>query len=133
MHENVELSSLDLRYEGHRLRDDARESRRLGVMVQRGIEEPLEGVDTCEARFLLNGFKRCRCARSWGWIVYPTCRWAGGGDGHAAKQCIIDNTNLAASAGPGKQAVIVAEMASFADLWLSVPLPRDSPSQPQGG
>ena len=27
-----------------------------------GIEEPLEGVDSSESRFLLNGFKRYRCA-----------------------------------------------------------------------
>jgi hypothetical protein len=61
--ENVELSSLDLRYEGHRLRDDAREARLLASMAQRGIEEPLEGVDTPDGRFLLDGFKRYRCAR----------------------------------------------------------------------
>jgi hypothetical protein len=71
MSENVELSSLDLRYEGHRLRDDAREARVLASIVQRGIEEPLEGVDTCEARFLLNGFKRCRCAKKLGLDCVP--------------------------------------------------------------
>ena len=62
MSESVELSTLDLRYEGHRLRDDAREARLLASIAERGIEEPLEGVDTAEGRFLLNGFKRCRCA-----------------------------------------------------------------------
>ena len=46
MSEIVELSSLDLRYEGHRLRDDAREARLLASIAERGIEEPLEGVDT---------------------------------------------------------------------------------------
>jgi hypothetical protein len=34
--------------------------------------------------------------------------------GHAAKQCIIDNTNLARLRGSGKRAVIVPEMACFA-------------------
>ncbi len=71
MRENVELSSLDLRYEGHRLRDDAREARVLASIVQRGIEEPLEGADTCEARFLLNGFKRCRSAKKLGLDCVP--------------------------------------------------------------
>jgi hypothetical protein len=66
MREHVELSSLDLRYEGHRLRDNAREARLLASIAERGIEEPLEGVDTAEARFLLNGFKRRRCARKLG-------------------------------------------------------------------
>ena len=63
MSENVELSSLDLRYEGYRLRDDAREARLMASIVTRGIEEPLEGVDAAEHRFLLNGFKRYRCAK----------------------------------------------------------------------
>jgi len=62
MSESVELFSLDLRYEGHRLRDDAHEARLMASIARWGIEEPLEGVDTPESRFLLNGFKRYRCA-----------------------------------------------------------------------
>ena len=54
MREMVELLSLDLRYEGHRLRDDAREARLLASIAERGIEEPLEGVDTPDARLLLD-------------------------------------------------------------------------------
>jgi hypothetical protein len=71
MRENVELSSLDLRYEGHRLRDDAREARVLASIAERGIEEPLEGVDTSAARFLLDGFKRCRSAKKLGIDCIP--------------------------------------------------------------
>jgi hypothetical protein len=37
--------------------------------------------------------------------------------GCAAKQCIIDNTNLARLRGSGSRAVIVPEMASFAQLY----------------
>ena len=37
--------------------------------------------------------------------------------GYAAKQCIIDNTNLARLRGSGKQAVIVPEMVSFAQRY----------------
>jgi len=66
MSQIVELSSLDLRYEGHRLRDDAREARLLASIAERGIEQPLEGVDTPEGRFLLNGFKRWRSAKKLG-------------------------------------------------------------------
>ena len=61
MSENVERSTLQLRYEGHRLRDDAGEARLLASIAERGIEEPLQGVDTQEGRFLLDGFKRYRC------------------------------------------------------------------------
>jgi hypothetical protein len=71
MRETVELSSLDLRYEGHRLRDHAREARLLASIAQRGIEEPLEGVDTPDARLLLDGFKRCRSAKKLGIACVP--------------------------------------------------------------
>jgi hypothetical protein len=71
MSEIVELSSLDLRYEGHRLRDATREARLLASIAERGIEEPLEGVDVIDGRLLLNGFKRCRCAKKLGIKAVP--------------------------------------------------------------
>ena len=40
MNASVELSALELRYEGHRLRDDAREAHLLASIAQRGIEKP---------------------------------------------------------------------------------------------
>jgi len=63
MVENVELGSIDLRYETYRIRDKRDEARLLDSIAQRGIEKPLEGVDTEQGRFLLNGFKRFRCAK----------------------------------------------------------------------
>jgi hypothetical protein len=66
MAREVELSILDLRYESYRMRNPALEARLLASMAQRGIEEPLEGVDTNERILLLNGFKRYRCARRLG-------------------------------------------------------------------
>jgi len=71
MSEMIERSSLDLRYEGHRLRDNAREARLLASIAERGIEEPLEGVDALDARFLLNGFKRFRSATKLGLDCVP--------------------------------------------------------------
>lgn len=71
MSENVELSSLDLRYEGYRLRDDAREARVLMSITQRGIDDPLEGVDRPPLRILLNGFKRLRSAKKLGMGCVP--------------------------------------------------------------
>lgn len=71
MSENVELSSLNSRYERYRLRDDAGEARLLASIARRGIEEPLEGVDTPEERFLLDGFKRRRCAEKLGLHCVP--------------------------------------------------------------
>jgi predicted transcriptional regulator len=53
---------LDLRYESYRMKQPAAEARLLASISQRGITEPLEGVDGPEGRILLNGFKRYRCA-----------------------------------------------------------------------
>jgi hypothetical protein len=59
----IALSQLDLRYEDYRLKQAALEARLLTSIAQRGIEEPLEGVDVELVPVLLNGFKRYRCAR----------------------------------------------------------------------
>ena len=40
MSETVERSSLDLRYEGYRIRNAAAEARLLASIAERGIEEP---------------------------------------------------------------------------------------------
>ncbi len=71
MAREVELSALDLRYEGFRMRNDALEARLLSSIAQSGIEEPLEGVDRQGASILLNGFKRYRCARKLGIEMLP--------------------------------------------------------------
>jgi predicted transcriptional regulator len=59
----IEISSLDLRYEGYRMKNPVLEGRLLASIAQRGIQEPLEGVRASEGFILLNGFKRHRCAR----------------------------------------------------------------------
>ncbi len=71
MSETVERTSLDLRYQTYRLRDKAHEARLLASIAERGIEQPLEGVDTSQGRFLLNGFKRYRCATKLGIECLP--------------------------------------------------------------
>jgi len=69
--ENVERSTLGLRYEDHRLRDKGGEARLLASIAERGIEQPLQGVDTAEGRFLLDGFKRYRCCDKLGIDCVP--------------------------------------------------------------
>ena len=71
MGQTVELSTIDARYEGHRLRDTVREAHLLASISERGIEQPLEGVDTAQGRLLLDGFKRYRCARKLGIACVP--------------------------------------------------------------
>ena len=63
MANEVELASLDLRYECFRLKAAAVEERLLASIASRGIQEALEGVEVAGQKVLLNGFKRYRCAR----------------------------------------------------------------------
>lgn len=60
---DVELSQLDLRYEGYRMKHAGLEDRLLSSLAQCGIQEPLEGALVDSSCILLNGFKRHRCAQ----------------------------------------------------------------------
>jgi len=72
MHCEVEISSLDLRYEGHRLRHLPSEKALLSSILENGIREPLMGVIPEKAQpILLDGFKRVRCCRVLGIGVAP--------------------------------------------------------------
>jgi hypothetical protein len=63
MVEQVEITSFDLRYEGHRIRSAGAERSLLLSIAAHGIREPLQGVDNGGERILLDGFKRLRCAK----------------------------------------------------------------------
>jgi hypothetical protein len=71
MVQEVELGSLDGRYESYRMRQRAVEARLLDSIAERGITDPLEGVDLDGRHVLLNGFKRWRCARKLGLHTAP--------------------------------------------------------------
>jgi ParB-like chromosome segregation protein Spo0J len=71
MPQTVERSSLDLHYQSYRLRNDAAEARLLASIAERGIQQPLSGVDTPQGRLLLDGFKRYRCATKLGIECVP--------------------------------------------------------------
>ena len=63
MVEQVEVSSFDLRYQGCRMRCPGAERALLLSILEKGIRDPLQGVDTEQSRILLDGFKRYRCAK----------------------------------------------------------------------
>jgi hypothetical protein len=67
----VEISSFDLRFEDHRLRNQASERILLASISEKGVRDPLQGVDMGDARILLNGFKRYRCAKKLGIGIVP--------------------------------------------------------------
>ena len=46
MVEQVEISSLDLRYQGYRMRCPGAEKALLLSILEKGIRDPLQGIDT---------------------------------------------------------------------------------------
>ncbi|MFO7640357.1 MAG: KorB domain-containing protein [Candidatus Competibacteraceae bacterium] len=109
MNESVERSSLDLRYEGYRLRNEAAEARLLASISERGIEEPLGGVDTPQGRVLLDGFRRNRCAARLGIECVPYVSW--GAD---------ETLGIASLLGARRQrSLSILEQARFVDELLS--------------
>ena len=71
MVEQVEISSLDLRYQGCRMRCPGAEKALLLSILEKGFRDPLQGVDTEQCRILLDGFKRYRCAKKLGISIVP--------------------------------------------------------------
>lgn len=79
MVEKVEISSFDLRYDSYRMKSPRAEKALLNSILEHGIREPLQGVDSPDSpgssvssgssgagsrsRILLDGFKRYRCAQ----------------------------------------------------------------------
>ena len=105
MTNEVERDSLDLRYEGFRLKVPAVEERLLGSIAQRGIEEPLEGVEVQGRAVLLNGFKRYRCARKLRLATVPYSSL--GQDAAAAILSLLRTSN--------DRALNILEQAAFID------------------
>jgi hypothetical protein len=72
---DLELSDLDLRYQGHRLQQPRLEEQLLASIAKVGIQEPLQGVRHGSGAILLNGFKRARCARQLHLRTVPFASW----------------------------------------------------------
>jgi ParB/RepB/Spo0J family partition protein len=109
MSETVERSSLDLRFEGYRLRDESAEARLLASISERGIEEPLAGVDTPQGRVLLDGFRRNRCAAKLGIECVPYVCW--GTDETLGIACLLEARR--------QRPLSILEQARFVDELLS--------------
>ena len=110
MAREIELSTLDLRYESFRMRNEALEARLLSSIVQSGIEEPLEGVDRQGASILLNGFKRYRCARKLGIEMAP---YTSLGEDEAVGIMSLLRTSNNKTLGILEQAVFIDELKNL--------------------
>ncbi len=72
MTEQIETSSIDLRYESYRMKSKNAEKMLLDSILTNGIRNPLQGIDTKDGlRILLNGFKRIRCAKNLNISIVP--------------------------------------------------------------
>jgi hypothetical protein len=72
MAEQVEISSLDIRYESCRMKSQNAEKQLLASILEHGIRDALWGVDTQQGgRILLDGFKRYRCAQKLNMGIVP--------------------------------------------------------------
>jgi hypothetical protein len=72
---DIELSQLDVRYQGHRLPQPRLEEKLLSAVAERGIERPLHGVCRGTTAILLDGFKRYRCAHKLRLPTVPFASW----------------------------------------------------------
>jgi hypothetical protein len=116
MPHEVELSSLDLRYERLRMKNRKQEGRLLSSIRERGIEEPVEGVDTQGLRVLLNGFKRCRCARKLGIATLP---YTSLGEDESAAIVALLRISKATSLGILEQAGFIDELRTMQQLSVA--------------
>jgi hypothetical protein len=71
MVEQVEITRFDLRYQDCRMRSPGAEKALLLSILEKGVREPLCGIDSEPHRILLDGFKRYRCAKKLGVGIVP--------------------------------------------------------------
>jgi len=116
MSETIERSSLDLRYQGYRLRNDAAEARLLASIVERGIQQPLRGVDVPQGRRLLDGFKRCRCAEK---LHIECVPYVSLGEEEATGIIHLMRVDQQKALGILEQAKFVAELLSMHDMSVA--------------
>jgi hypothetical protein len=116
MVEQVEISSFDLRYQGCRMRCPGAEKALLLSILDKGIRDPLQGIDTKQCRILLDGFKRYRCAKKLGIGIVPYCSLSS--DEATGIIELIRRSN-ATSLGILEQAKLIDELKSVHHMSVS--------------
>lgn len=109
MPENIEISSLDLRYEAYRLKSPGGEKILLGSILENGIRDPVQGVDIEGRHILLDGFKRYRCAVKLGIGIVP---YTSLGDDEAWGFILLLRASNAKSLSILEQARLIDELKS---------------------
>ncbi len=111
MIEEIEITSLDLRYGNCRLKSPGAERVLLSSIAEKGITDALQGVNTNDAgnerRILLDGFKRYRCATRLGISIVPYCSL---GSDEACAIIQLLRISIANSLSILEQAVLIDEL-----------------------
>ena len=116
MLEQVEISSLDLRYQDCRMRCPGAEKALLLSILEKGIRDPLQGIDIKPFRILLDGFKRYRCAKKLGIGIVP---YHSLGSDEATGIIELIRRSNATSLGILEQAKLIDELKSVHHMSVS--------------
>jgi hypothetical protein len=116
MVEQVEISSLDLRYQGCRMRCPGAEKALLLSILEKGLRDPLQGVNTKQCRILLDGFKRYRCAKKLGIGIVP---YHSLGSNEATGIIELIRRSNATSLGILEQSKLIDELKSVQHMSVS--------------
>lgn len=116
MVEQVEITSFDLRYQGCRMRCPGAEKALLLSILEKGIRDPLQGIDAEPSRILLDGFKRYRCAKKLGLGIVPYRSLGSDEVGGIIELIRMSN---ATSLGILEQAKLIDELKSVHHLSVS--------------
>ena len=118
MENTVEISRVDLKYEGYRLKSASREKFLLAAISERGIEEPLSGSYSLDDGnlVLLDGFKRFRCAMRLG---HPSVPYVSLGKDEATAIIALIRISNAKSLSFIEQAKLVDELKKVYGLTVA--------------
>jgi len=116
MADEVETSSFDTRFASYRVKKPAAEKALLSSILQHGIRDPLQGVDTKNGRILLDGFKRYRCAGRLSIAIVPY-RSLGSDEASGIIELIrianVKNINIL------EQAILIEELKTVYNMSIS--------------
>lgn len=113
----IEISEIDTRFEGLRLKDKTQEKEILSSILEQGIREPLRCVEKLQERLiLLDGFKRLRCSLKLGIKVVPVVSM---GDDEATAILQLLRTSNTRGLSILEQAALVDELTRIYGMSVS--------------
>jgi len=117
MEQEIEISTLDLRYEHCRLRHRPSEKALLSSILENGVREAVMGINTVGGRYvLLDGFKRVRCLKIIGRSVAPFISL---GDNESSGIVSLLRTSITRGLNILEQAQLITELKNLHKLSVA--------------